>query len=122
RSLKFSNVEVRWIAALADLWRQHAGALETVARDGDASSIRRLAAAAERTRLAPLLRLAAALWAERRAAGRAAPTPAQVRSLYRCAVRSAYRDAISLGDLAVDGDDLRRAGIPAGPMLGTILH
>jgi tRNA nucleotidyltransferase (CCA-adding enzyme) len=36
--------------------------------------------------------------------------------------RSALRDPIDLGALAVDGDDLRRAGIPAGPALGKILQ
>jgi hypothetical protein len=34
----------------------------------------------------------------------------------------AFRDPIDLGSLAVDGDDLRRAGIPAGPGLGKILQ
>jgi hypothetical protein len=37
-------------------------------------------------------------------------------------VRSAWNDAIDLGALAVDGDDLRAAGIAAGPALGRILH
>jgi hypothetical protein len=37
-------------------------------------------------------------------------------------VRVAFRDPIDLGSLAVDGDDLRRAGIPAGPGLGKILQ
>jgi hypothetical protein len=35
---------------------------------------------------------------------------------------SALRDPIDLGSLAVDGDDLRRAGIPPGPALGRILQ
>jgi hypothetical protein len=34
----------------------------------------------------------------------------------------ALRDPIDLGSLAIDGDDLRRAGIPAGPGLGKILQ
>jgi hypothetical protein len=34
----------------------------------------------------------------------------------------ALHDPIDLGGLAVDGDDLRRAGIPAGPGLGKILQ
>lgn len=37
-------------------------------------------------------------------------------------LRSAFRDPVELADLAVDGDDLRRGGIPAGPGLGKILH
>jgi tRNA nucleotidyltransferase (CCA-adding enzyme) len=122
RALKFSNAEVRWIAGLSDLWRAHAAALEAAANEADPAALRRIAAAAERPRIAPLLRVASALWAARRDAGQAAPSGAQVRSLYRRAVRIAYRDPIALGDLAVDGDDLRRHGIPAGPLLGTILH
>jgi hypothetical protein len=34
----------------------------------------------------------------------------------------ALRDPIDLGSLAVDGEDLRRAGIPPGPALGRILQ
>ena len=37
-------------------------------------------------------------------------------------LRSAFRDALDLGSLALDGDDLRRAGIPPGPSLGKILQ
>ncbi|NUO61992.1 MAG: hypothetical protein HOQ34_00325 [Gemmatimonadaceae bacterium] len=33
----------------------------------------------------------------------------------------AFRDPIEIADLAVDGDDLRRAGFAAGPVLGKIL-
>ena len=44
-----------------------------------------------------------------------------MRALYRRAVRAAYRDPIEAGDLAVDGDDLRAAGVPPGPLLGKIL-
>ena len=43
-------------------------------------------------------------------------------SLYRRMLASALRDPIDLGALAVDGDDLRRAGIPPGPSLGRILQ
>ncbi len=37
-------------------------------------------------------------------------------------LRSAFVDPVEVSDLAVDGDDLRREGIPAGPALGKILH
>ena len=43
------------------------------------------------------------------------------RSTVACCA-SALRDPIDLGALAVDGDDLRRAGIPPGPALGRILQ
>ena len=42
--------------------------------------------------------------------------------LFRSMLRIAFADPIALQDLAVSGDDLRAAGIPAGPMLGRILH
>jgi tRNA nucleotidyltransferase (CCA-adding enzyme) len=37
-----------------------------------------------------------------------------------CAFRSS--DPLELRDLAVDGDDLRREGIPPGPLTGKILQ
>jgi hypothetical protein len=36
--------------------------------------------------------------------------------------RGRYADALDLGDLAVTGDDLRRQGIPTGPIYAKILH
>jgi tRNA nucleotidyltransferase (CCA-adding enzyme) len=45
-----------------------------------------------------------------------------IRGAYRRSIRVAYRDPVELADLAVDGDDLRESGIPAGPLLGKILH
>ena len=81
-----------------------------------------MAAIAGRTRLATLLRLAAASWTARRTAGGDAPTPALVASVYRRAVRIAYRDPIELGDLAVNGDDLMDAGFAQGPGLRKILR
>jgi tRNA nucleotidyltransferase domain 2 putative len=35
---------------------------------------------------------------------------------------SLYRDPIELADLRVSGEDLRGAGIPAGPIYAKILH
>ena len=45
-----------------------------------------------------------------------------LHAVYRRGLRIAYRDPIELADLAVDGDDLRSAGVPGGPRLGTVLH
>jgi hypothetical protein len=36
--------------------------------------------------------------------------------------RVLYRDPIALADLQVSGDDLRRLGIPAGPIYAKILN
>jgi tRNA nucleotidyltransferase (CCA-adding enzyme) len=127
RALRFSNQQVSWIGGLAARWQTIGANLEAqLLAAGDASlsdaQIRRLAAAIGRTRTAPLLRLASALWGARRAMALPAPSERVVRSLYRRAVRAAFRDPIELGDLAIHGDDLRRAGIAPGPALGKILQ
>jgi tRNA nucleotidyltransferase (CCA-adding enzyme) len=84
--------------------------------------IRQWVAAAGRTRIASLLRIGAARWSAQRAMGAPAPDAASVRALYRRAVRSAFRDAVDLSDLAVDGDDLIGAGIAPGRQIGEILR
>jgi tRNA nucleotidyltransferase (CCA-adding enzyme) len=45
-----------------------------------------------------------------------------VRDLYRRAIHSAFHDPVEISDLAVDGDDLRSAGLAPGPLLGKILQ
>jgi tRNA nucleotidyltransferase (CCA-adding enzyme) len=125
RGLRFSNADARWIADLAGGWSTvvpviAAGLAGPAApSDGD---VRRWVAAAGRTRVAALLRLASAVWAAERAGGIPAPPDAAARALYRRAVRAAYREPVELGDLAVGGDDLRASGVPPGPLLGKILH
>jgi hypothetical protein len=68
------------------------------------------------------MRLANAIWHAARAEGATVPTDRAAREVYRRMLRVALRDPIDLGALAIDGDDLRRAGIPAGPGLGKILQ
>lgn len=124
RALRFSNADASWITALVERWHAigaHMTRTLAAGEPGDAD-VRRWAATAGRTRTAPFLRLAAARWAAMREAGLAAPDGAAVRSLYRRAVRAAFRDPIELADLAVDGDDLRSAGVPPGPPIGKILQ
>ena len=79
-------------------------------------------AATGRTQWGLVVRLIAAQWDAARARGDAAPAPAVLHAVYRRGLRIAYRDPIELADLAVDGDDLRSAGVPGGPRLGTVLH
>ena len=45
-----------------------------------------------------------------------------MHALHRRMTRAALREVVDLGGLVVDGDDLRRAGIPPGPALGKILQ
>ncbi|HEX5073262.1 MAG TPA: hypothetical protein VFW03_08655 [Gemmatimonadaceae bacterium] len=123
--LRFSNVDVRTMAKLAEHWITLfdvvSSALTESAEPTDAA-IRRWAATTGRTQLAAFLRLAAARWAARRVRGVPAPAAARAHSVYRRALRIAYRDPIELADLAVDGEDLQREGIARGPALGKILR
>jgi len=123
--LRFSNAEVRTMAKLAEQWATLfdtvSSALTHSAAPGDAI-IRRWAATTGRTQLPAFLRLAEARWAARRERGLTAPAPAGAHTLYRRALRIAYRDPIELADLAVDGEDLQRDGIARGPALGKILR
>jgi len=123
-SLRFSKLETAWIAALVERWsligkpmreQLMAGAVPDIA-------IRRWVAAAGRTRIGALLRVAAARWSADRAAGADAPGALAVKQLARRAITIAFRDPVELSDLAVDGDDLRRAGFVPGPGLGKILN
>jgi len=84
--------------------------------------VRRWLASLGRLHAGAFLRIASARWSVMRSAGLVAPTEAAVRSLHRRMRRSLFRDPIELADLAINGDDLRRAGIPAGPIYAKILH
>ena len=123
-ALRFSKLDVAWIAALVERW----AVLGDEMRDAlmaDALPdlvVRRWVAATGRTRIRALLRIAAARWSADRAAGRPAPEPVVVKRLARRATAIAFRDPVELSDLAVDGDDLRRAGFVPGRELGKILH
>jgi tRNA nucleotidyltransferase/poly(A) polymerase len=151
RELRFSNSDVAWISSVLSRWRAIEGevraSLTTVDQGveaGDreesganfagpaaasgqrdatppAATIRRWVGVSGRTRVRAVFRLAAARFAAERRAGEEAPSARSMRLLYREAVRSAFRDPVEIGDLAVDGDDLRAAGIPPGPALGRVL-
>ncbi len=120
RDLRFSNQDIANVSALVDRWTRFAPSLtpalaaDILPTDAD---LRRVAAGIGRLRVAAFVRLAAAHWS---AGG--AVSPAVVRRLYRRMITIAFREPIELADLAVDGDDLRSAGIATGPALGQILH
>jgi tRNA nucleotidyltransferase (CCA-adding enzyme) len=127
KALRFSNADSAWISSIADHWhtlgREMKTALMAAEAPGDAT-LRRWAGQTGRTKLAPVLRIADAYWWAERTVGRPAPSGARVCSVYRRAVRVAYRDPVELSDLAVNGDDLRDAGIQGkklGEMLRTLL-
>jgi tRNA nucleotidyltransferase (CCA-adding enzyme) len=121
RALRASNQEITVISSLVERWTRHgptlgktlsAGALPT------APELRRLAASVGRLRVSAFVRLAAARWHT----GGSGIAPRLVRRLYRDVLATAFRDPLEVADLAVDGDDLRRAGTAAGPALGRLLH
>ncbi len=133
-ALRCSKQEVRWAADLADRWQRLAPAVRDALAAGDAPAdavLRRWAATAGRTLAPAVLRLAAARFAAERevrggsdggSAGEAVPSARAVRAAYRRLVRVAYRDPVDLADLAVTGSDLADAGVPPGPLVGTILR
>lgn len=123
-SLRFSNREVAWIAAIRDRWQKIAPQIEHALRLGEAvqdAQVRRWVSAAGRMRASSVLRLAAAHFKAQRRLGLWAPTSSSLARMYRRMMKSAFRDPIALNDLAVDGDDLLEAGIPRGPAIGKML-
>jgi tRNA nucleotidyltransferase (CCA-adding enzyme) len=135
KDLRFSNSEAEWIAILIERWHQLGPEMtnallkaeEVYAADPfsdqypPSSVLRTWAASAGRTRLAPLLRLADAFWWAARQAGDPAPYKPTIASVYKRAIKIAYKDPIALSDLAIDGTDLEKLGV-RGPAVGTTLR
>jgi tRNA nucleotidyltransferase (CCA-adding enzyme) len=124
KSLRFSNAETKWISSVLTVWHELSDIMKQSLmqdRPPEDSTLRRWAAIAGRTRLASVLRLADAQWWAERGAGLPAPSKERVASVYRRALRSAYRDPIHVSDLAIGGSDLERLGI-TGPAVGRALR
>jgi tRNA nucleotidyltransferase (CCA-adding enzyme) len=124
KALRFSNSDIAWVRDIVERWHAMEPALRAALMSGapvPAVALRRWVATAGRMRVGAVMRLAAARFAAERAAGVPAPTAARVASLYRRMSRAAFHEPVELGDLAVDGDDLRSAGVPAGPAMGRTL-
>jgi tRNA nucleotidyltransferase (CCA-adding enzyme) len=124
-SLRFSKADVAAVATIVERCRTAGPAMERALLGQepiDDAAVRRWVADMGRMNVPLVMRVASALWAARRAASEPAPDAGAVHVLYRRLLRSRFRDPMELSDLAVDGDDLRRAGIPAGPALGKILQ
>ena len=122
--LRFSKHETSWSTGIVERW--HALGAEMAAalpaqRPTD-MQVRRWLASLGRLQAGAFLRVACARWAVMRTAGLLAPSGAAVRSLHRRMRRSMFRDPIEVADLAIGGDELRSAGIPAGPIYAKILR
>lgn len=124
KALRFSNSDVAWMGGLAARWHAMGGDMRSELMLPDPPSdatLRQWAGRAGRTRLAPVLRLADAFWWAEREHKCPAPGQRRVESVYRRAVRIAYRDPVEVSDLAVNGDDLAAIGIK-GKRLGEALR
>jgi tRNA nucleotidyltransferase/poly(A) polymerase len=124
KALRFSNADAAWISSVVAQWQalneEMRAEMVSDTAPSDAA-IRKWAAIAGRTRLASVMRVASARWAAERDAGVNAPDAMRVMSVYRRALRIAYRDPIEVGDLAVNGRDLEKIGI-TGPAVGRTLR
>ncbi len=123
RQLRFSNAQTAWCVALIDAWGRIGGEMRDLLMSGNVSDrrTRQWVASVGRVRAPAFVRLANARFAAERASGMAAPDGAAVRGFHRRLVSMAFREPVEVRDLAVDGDDLRAIGVPAGPFLGRIL-
>ena len=121
--LRFSKHEAHWIATIVERWQAVASVMAKTLTEGepDSTRVRRWIAAVGRLHLGAFFRLTSARWSAKREAGEPVPTAQALHSLYRRSLRAALREPVDLRDLAVDGDDLRQAGITPGPELGKIL-
>jgi tRNA nucleotidyltransferase (CCA-adding enzyme) len=121
--LRYSKHETNCTVRLVVLWRsaviEWAAPLERGA-PSDARA-RRWLSQIGRLRAGGFLRIASARWSAARALGLDAPDARAVRTLHRQLRRSLFLDPIEIADLAVGGDELRAAGIPAGPIYAKIL-
>ncbi len=122
--LRFSKHETNWATYIVERWVRVGPEIAEAMASGSVTDggARRWVAKIGRLHTGGFLRVADARWRAMRAAGQSAPSSAAVRSLHRRMARGLSSGAVEIGDLAIGGDDLRRAGIPAGPIYAKILH
>ncbi|HET9426448.1 MAG TPA: CCA tRNA nucleotidyltransferase [Gemmatimonadaceae bacterium] len=123
--LRFSKQETAWASTVVGRWRalgDDIGASLVGRTPASDATVRAWVAAIGRLHVGAVMRLAMAVWAGRREAGKPYPEALPAARLYRRMVKAAFRDPIELRDLAVDGEDLKKAGIAGGRELGRILQ
>ena len=123
--LRSSRAETQSVVLLVEGWHRFGteiGDSLNLAVDPADSLVRRWVAGVGRLQVASFMRLADGIWAAARDAGQGAPARRGIGKLYRRMLHIAFAGAIDLGSLVIDGDDLRRTGIPPGPGLGKILQ
>ncbi len=122
--LRMSKHQVAWVTSIAASWQEiGVDVRDTLsARTPTGEQVRRWLARIGRLHAGSFLRVAEARWRAERDAGGRAPSGASVRALHRSMRRSQFRDPLQVSDLRIGGDDLRRLGIPAGPIYAKILQ
>ena len=115
--LRASNRETDSVSQLVESWHRVGMAMRAALREDKVTdaSLRRWAADIGRTHTADFLKVAHARWCVEGNAPK-------IGAVYRRMVRVAYRDPLTINDLAIDGSDLMDAGIPAGPAIGKTLR
>lgn len=118
--LRASNRDSAWVTHLVGCWHAIGPDLTRAMRAGSLPDgvVRRWIARTGRATFADFCRVAVA----RLRAERAGVAPGAVARLFRRGCLIAFRDPVSVADLAVDGNDLAEAGIPAGPAVGSTLR
>jgi tRNA nucleotidyltransferase (CCA-adding enzyme) len=121
--LRFSKHEIRWSSGLVERWHDVGREIAAALTAGPVADVqvRRWLSRLGRLSAGAFLRVAGARWCARRSLGLDAPDARAVRTLHRRMRRSLFGDPIELANLAIGGDDLRHAGIPAGPIYAKIL-
>ncbi|MDB4916804.1 MAG: Polynucleotide adenylyltransferase region [Gemmatimonadetes bacterium] len=122
-ALRFSRHDVAWATALVERWVNTGTALALALAEPVADiEIRRWHAELGRIHAGPFLRVAGARWTAMREAGEDAPSAAAVRVMHKRMFSARHGGVVEIGDLAIGGDELRAAGIPAGPIYAKILR
>lgn len=121
--LRFSKHDAQWMQAMVERWQSLGPEMATTLESDDVGDavVRRWIASIGRVHLHGFFRVASAHWSAAHRSMRTGPTAQALHSLYRRSLKAALAQPIDLRDLAIDGDDLRQAGITPGPGLGKIL-
>ena len=124
KALRFSNADSSWIASLAGTRAELGQVIDAAISGGPpaAVDVRRWVARIGRMRTEAFFTLTEALWRARLAVRADAAAGSRLSSLTKLAVIIAFRDPIEIADLAVDGENLQKAGIKSGPQMGKVLH
>lgn len=119
-SLRASNRDTEWSTRQVASWREVGTDLREAASSGAPSdaTLRRVAARTGRTYFSDFVRIANARWSAE-TGSRHVPG---ITAAYRRGTVVAFRDPLTVNDLAIDGKDLMETGVPAGPAIGTILR